>query len=249
MKKFLLFILTVFILFQNAYAMNVFDKRGKTVVIMYHKLSENSNEWNNYCISPKTFEDDIVYLKKSGYEFLTASQLAQTDTKKRKIAVITFDDGYYSDYEYAVPILNKHSASATFFVFGGAVGTDGYMSADNIKEISQNALAEIGNHSYALHQNTPSALSILYGSGKNVSQIADDYNKNAVFLKEITGKEITALSYPNGIYSDEVDKAVKSSGVKITFSTKPYSYSSINIANPVGRKTRSAFVKIENLVK
>ena len=34
MKKFLLFILTVFILFQNAYAMNVFDKRGKTVVIM-----------------------------------------------------------------------------------------------------------------------------------------------------------------------------------------------------------------------
>lgn len=234
---------------ENAYAMNIFDKRGKIVVIMYHKLSENINEQNDYCISPSAFDSDIAYLKKSGYEFMTASQVANAKTKNRKIAVITFDDGYYSDYKYALPILNNYSACATFFVYGGAVGTTGYLSEDNIKEMSKNKLVEFGNHSYVLHQNTPSSLSILYKSKTNDDTILKDFQKNAEYLKKITGKEITALSYPNGIYSDEVDKLLKQNGVKITFSTKSYSYVSINTAVPIGRKTRSNSSKITDILR
>lgn len=249
MKKILLFLLVFLIPSVNASAFNVFDKRGKTVIIMYHKLSENSREWNDYCISPDAFEKDIVYLKKCGYEFMTASQLVNEKNKNRKIAVITFDDGYYSDYKYAVPILKKHSANATFFIYGNAVGTSGYMSEENIKEISEYDFVEIGNHSYKLHGNTPTQLSVLYGNRKKTAEIVDDYKKNSDFLKGITGREVKSLSYPNGLYTPEIDKALRAQGIKITFSTESFSYVSVNTAVPVGRKTRSISSQIENLIR
>lgn len=249
MKKFLLFLLIFLIPSVNAGAFNVFDKRGKIVIIMYHKLSENSREWNDYCISPDAFEKDIEYIKRCGYEFMTASQLADENTKNRKIAVITFDDGYDSDCKYAVPILKKHAASATFFIYGDAVGTNGYMTEENIKEISSYDFVEIGNHSYKLHDNSSAQLSVLYGNRKNTAEIVDDYEKNSEFLKNIIGREISALSYPNGLFTTEVDKCLKTRGVKITFSTEPFSYVSVNTAVPVGRKTRSASSQIENLMR
>lgn len=43
--------------------------------------------------------------------------------------------------------------------------------------------------------------------------------KNNALLEEICGKKITALSYPNGEYSERADAALKKQGIKITFST------------------------------
>lgn len=249
MKKILAVFISAVFLCQSVFAVNVFESRGRVVVLMYHMLSENSKIWGDFCISPKVFENDIEYLKKNGYEFLTPSQLAAENTKNRKIAVITFDDGYLSDYQYALPILKKHSAKAAFFVIGSQIGKPGYMTADNIKEMAQSGYAEIGNHSYALHNLTASALTMLFRGGKSNAEIVKDYQKNAELLKKITGSDINSLSYPNGIFSDNVDKALRKSGVKTTFSTKPYSYAQINVSAPIGRKTRTSAAKLTNLMK
>lgn len=249
MKKFLIICLAVCTLYTHVSAMPLFSERGNTVVITYHRLSKQPLMWNDYCISPEQFEKDILFLKSKGYEFYKASQLASKKTEGKKIAVITFDDGYDSDFLYALPILEKHGACATFFIFGEGIGKNEYMSVQQLKQLSEKDCVEIGNHSYALHSRHKSTLEIMYGSGKQDKQIIEDFEKNDAFIAEITGKSALVLSYPNGVYSETVDKYLKNNGKTVTFSTKEMKFQNIEKEKPVGRKNRGAALKKENLLK
>jgi peptidoglycan/xylan/chitin deacetylase (PgdA/CDA1 family) len=63
-----------------------------------------------------------------------------------KIAIITFDDGWKSQYENAKPILDKYNFKATFYVICDNVGKDGRLGWQEIKQL-QNEGHEIGSHS------------------------------------------------------------------------------------------------------
>ena len=251
MKKlsFVCLITTLLALFSSASAsaMPFFGNgSGNVLVLTYHRLSTDSAMANDYTITPDTFESDIKLLKENGYEFLKASQLGGAFSKGRKIAVITFDDGYKSDIEYAVPILEKYSACATFFIVGGFIGQDGYMSKDDVKLLSQKDCCEIGNHSYATHAQLPSTLSIMYRNGGYDGNIVADFQKNNAFLLEITGKTPTAVSYPYGIFNLSVDKSLRDLGITVTFSTAEIPYKPSPI--PIGRKNRGHGRDIKKLL-
>ncbi|MDD6734986.1 MAG: polysaccharide deacetylase family protein [Clostridiales bacterium] len=245
--SFLLIMITLFAVVLKASAMPLFDKNGKVVVITYHKISEITAEWGEYCISPKIFEEDIKYLKKEGYEFVKASCLAKVSLKGKKTAVITFDDGYESDYKYAVPILEKYGACATFFVFGGGINAKDYLSTAEITEMSKKSCVEIGNHSDRLHTKKYSTLSVMYRDKKYKNEIIGDFYSNAQLIKQLTGYTPTALSYPNGIYSKEIDEALKNSGYCVTFSTVETRFRALT-DSPAGRKNRGYDRKIKDIV-
>ncbi len=178
MKRFICGIICIFVIFtQSVFAAGGYNpvlKRlravdsNSTLILMYHKLSEKSSENGDFCIKPQEFEADIKLLCESGYTFLTASELAAAKKEKgdRKIAVITFDDGYESDYIYAVPILEKYGAKATFFVFGGAIGKKEYMTREQVKFLADSKCAEIGNHSFEFHSKSVAEVKMLYMSKK-----------------------------------------------------------------------------------
>lgn len=243
---FFIIIAVLILLFSSAFAMPIFDNQGKVIILTYHRLSKDISMSNDYTVTPDTFEADIKLLKEKGYEFLKASQLADTSLKGRKIAIITFDDGYKSDIAYAAPILEKYSAYATFFVIGEMIGKDGYMSEDDIKNLSQKDCCEIGNHSYSMHNKLSSTLSMMYRSGKYNESIIYDFKKNNALLQGITGTVPSAVSYPNGIYNVVIDKALRQSGIAVTFSTSETSYKSAIV--PIGRRNRGHNRDINNLL-
>lgn len=248
MKGYVLFIAiaVIFVFFASASAMPIFDKKGNVLVLTYHRLNTDSNMANDYTVTPETFENDIKLIKDNGYEFLKASQLSNTSLKGRKVAVITFDDGYKSDLEYAAPILEKYSACATFFVIGEMIGKDGYMSEEDIKLLSQKDCCEIGNHSYSIHNKLSTTLSMMYRSGKYNESIIYDFKKNNAILQGITGILPTSASYPNGIYNAAVDNALSQAGITTTFSTAETPYKSALV--PIGRRNRGQNRDINNLL-
>lgn len=65
-------------------------------------------------ISQEYFEAVLLCLADNGFQFVTVSELKQqSDTDKR--VALTFDDGYSDNFEFALPLLQKLKASATFF--------------------------------------------------------------------------------------------------------------------------------------
>ena len=76
---------------------------------MYHHLEDNIN--NTTVISPKSFENQMKLLKMEGYQAISAQQLYDYLNDQaplpQKPVLITFDDGYFSNYEKAYPILKN----------------------------------------------------------------------------------------------------------------------------------------------
>ena len=86
----------------------------------------------------------------------------------------------------------------------------------------------------------------MHNNEKYVSVVAD-FAKNTDYLEKITGKKITSLSYPNGLYSLKVNSEIIKSGIKITFSTGNEKYI-FESQTPVGRKNRAHSINIEDLI-
>ncbi|MBE7015595.1 MAG: polysaccharide deacetylase family protein [Ruminococcaceae bacterium] len=221
---------------------------NNVLILMYHLISDVPSHWSDFCISSAELEADVKLLSEKGYRFCTVSELA-TVSNDEKIAVITVDDGYKSDYTKILPIIKKYNAKATFFVFGGALNTPEYMSSAELLALSSNSCVEIGNHSYLLHENTIPQIRALYEDTANADSIVEDFMKNKAILESIIGKEVTSLSYPNGFHNSVVDQKLKNNGVVTTLLTQERYESVANVRQPLGRFNRGRNTVLANLVK
>ena len=90
-------------------------------VLMFHrvlpdKLIKQPNAYSTFgtLITQEYFEAVLSCLANNGFQFVTVSDLTlhrETD----KLVALTFDDGYSDNLEFALPLLQKFKATATFF--------------------------------------------------------------------------------------------------------------------------------------
>lgn len=90
----------------------------KVLCLLYHRIHPVRDDIYHLTVSPKHFEEQIKYLKNHFPIFRFEEDWAE---KREDGVVITFDDGYEDNYEYALPILEKYKAPATVFVATGYV--------------------------------------------------------------------------------------------------------------------------------
>ena len=236
MKYFAMLLICIMLLFCTASA-------AEPIILMYHRLS-NTEASDAYTITPRTFEQDIIYLKNKGYKFCTAKEFAEAVKAKNTsdLAVITFDDGYSSDYIYALPILEKYDAKATFYIIGSKINTTGYMTTQQLKQLSLSDKVQLGNHFYEIHDYTRDNLSSMYKTEPH--KIKADYDRNIKFIKSITGIMVTTASYPYGVYGNYFDYMIKNEGT-VRFCSKEEPPQSSN--TPYGRYTRSATTTLNRI--
>ena len=248
-------LLLVFSFSHTAFASPFFERNYKQIntnpvtILMYHMFSENPEEWSTYCTSPQVLENDIIYLKNQGYEFLTANELATEyiPNPYKKVVLLTLDDGYESDYQYVLPLLEKYGVKATFFVTGSHIGLDRYLTKEMLLSLSQSPYAEIGNHSYLNHSNSYEKIQEMLETQPEI--YAKDFLTNRAFLESIIKKPVTSLSYPNGLYNRSVNAMVLMQGHRITLSTdlQRFVYGAGDI--PFGRINRPHNAEISELMK
>jgi peptidoglycan/xylan/chitin deacetylase (PgdA/CDA1 family) len=104
----------------------IFDRLAKfypitpLAIVMYHNIGKKEIAWLNQKPFPiQMFEMQIRYLKKAGYSILPlgeALSLISKGKSPKRIAVLTFDDGYNGVYKYAFPIIRKYNIRCTVFV-------------------------------------------------------------------------------------------------------------------------------------
>ena len=212
-------------------------------ILMYHHLSEDVT--NSEMVSPEQFEVQIRALSEAGYTGVSFDELQayvlRGEPLPEKPVVITFDDGYRSNYTLAYPILQKYGMKATIFAVGVSFGTDHYKDTDyaitphfgaaEAAEMTASGLISIQSHTYDMHQwppyETGSAVreNILQLSSESeeayVQALTEDFTRSRALLEGATGRPVDVLAYPAGQYSTLTQVTLQSLGVHVTLSTNP----------------------------
>ncbi len=183
-------------------------------ILYYHSVLPDAEvtTHNEVTISPEKLKEELMIVKELGYTTITISELTDylnnNNPIPEKSIVITFDDGYTDNYVHAFPILKELNMKATIFMIASQVDSGYYMSASQLKEMSDYGIdieSHTDNHVYL------DKLSY----EKQLKELKDSKEK----LEKILGKNVTSIAYPYGNYNEDTKRAVIDAGYTLAFTT------------------------------
>ncbi len=92
-------------------------------VLIYHHINPHAGD--TVTVTPEIFTSQMRFLTDEGYQTLSIDELLEFINGNKiitqKAVVITFDDGWLDNFNYAVPILANHKFKAAFFIISARV--------------------------------------------------------------------------------------------------------------------------------
>ncbi len=186
-------------------------------ILIYHAVREyrpgDSATARQYIITPETLEKELRFLKDQHLNSVSFAQLADALDNGTPLpsdpVIISFDDGWQSQYRSAVPLLKKYGFRATFFIFTNGIGAKHFMTADQLRELADAGM-EIGSHS-----RSHPYLARIADARRLRQEIFDSRTK----LEKVLGRPVTAFAYPFGHYTPQIVELVKEAGYRAARST------------------------------
>lgn len=91
-------------------------KYGERILVFHGIDKVGETKYNSRFHSEVFFEEFITYITQN-YNVISLADFYQNNFKENTLNIaLTFDDGYLNNYNYAIPILEKHNVPATFFI-------------------------------------------------------------------------------------------------------------------------------------
>ena len=188
----------------------------KIPILLYHNfvttVSESDLDNFNYINTPESFEENIKTLIENGYTIMSMKELNDCDAGKMKLPekpiIITFDDGYYSNYEYIYPILKQYNVKVSIFIITDKIGQeiDGikYLGWEECLEMQNSGLVEIFSHSkkHVFYDRFP------------IRELSDDVLESYEMIEKHLGKQdLKVFAYPYGAYTKETVRTLQNNGI------------------------------------
>ncbi len=204
-------------------------------ILMYHSISKTETK-GDYIITVDSFEEDLKFLTENGYTTIVMDDLinytqGKTDLPEKPI-VLTFDDGYFNNYAYAYPLLEKYNCRAVISVIG--YYTELYSNSPDenpayshitwtdINKMKDSGLIEFQNHSYNLHTTDKGRNGAKKKRGEPLEQykkkLTDDLQKLQDAFSTNTNYIPTTFTYPFGGVSEASFDIIKEMGFKASLS-------------------------------
>ena len=193
-------------------------------ILMYHNLAQEGS--GNDTISVQRFEEHLAALQDAGYTTITFQDLLayveQGTELPEKPVLLTFDDGYESNYTLAYPLLQQYQMKATIFVIGVSMGKDTYkdtgqamiphFTQEQAAEMEASGLVAIESHGYDMHEvqgrdPEPIRVGILPREDESEWDYAAFLQEDCQAMTDLLGKTPGVLAYPYG-YASELSEVV-----------------------------------------
>lgn len=219
-------------------------------VLSYHEVTAAADALvPAYAVTPTNFVRQMDWLRNRGYRFVSLSEVIAATEGRRplpdKAVLITFDDGYQSVYVNAWPILRMMKIPAVIAVVGswleekGTVNFDGksiprsqLLSWDELREMHESGLVEIGSHSFDLHHGVqanpqgnrePATTARRYLPDRQRyedeaayrQRLFNDLKHNNDLIRSYTGATPRVIAWPYGRYNAPAREIAERLGLRV----------------------------------
>ncbi len=182
-------------------------------ILTYHKITDR-REMGLNTVPPRLFDRQMELLRELNYSPITFRDVSRGNVPPKPV-IITFDDGYTSVFENALPVLEKFGYSAVIFIITGYIGRDNtwdvnlggikfpHLTAEQIKDLADQGM-EIGSHG-----TTHRAFTFL-----PEEQVSGELKESVQEISTITGNPPLTVAYPFGIQNKTVRELARHSGFR-----------------------------------
>jgi peptidoglycan/xylan/chitin deacetylase (PgdA/CDA1 family) len=213
----------------------VVDQTAQVIIFCYHRLVDKVR-YPGTEITPAAFEAQMKELKDRGITVISMQDLLAWKRGEKNIpprcAVISFDDGWKSQYEVAWPILKKFGYPVTMFIYtegvrGGALGGGEAITWEQLGDMRDNGV-DIQAHS-ATHQDLREGHNIMLAStggkrtrAKLTGPQYEQWVQNEVvgckqLLEQRLGIKVNCFAVPFGNYNEHVKELARNAGYEAMF--------------------------------
>lgn len=181
-------------------------------ILMYHHIRNFNdpadNIGTNLSVSPVDFSVQLDLIESRGYETINFIDILNNNIPDKPV-ILTFDDGYDNFFIHAYPELKKRNMKAVANIIVGSIGKSGYMTAEQIIEISNNDI-EIGSHTMS-HPDLSTSKET-----KAINEIGESKTR----LEGVINKQIISFCYPAGKFNENTKLITKEAGYGFATTTK-----------------------------
>jgi peptidoglycan/xylan/chitin deacetylase (PgdA/CDA1 family) len=213
----------------------VVDQTAQTIIFCYHRLVDKIR-YPGTEITPADFEAQMKQLKDAGITVVSLQDLLAWKRGEKNIpprcAVITFDDGWKSQYEVAWPIMKKFGYPFTMFIYtegvrGGSLGGGEAITWEQLADMRDNGV-DIEAHS-ATHQDLREGHNIMLAStgGKRTRTkltgppyeqwVQNEVVGSKELLEQRLGIKANCFAVPFGNYNEHVKEIARNAGYEAMF--------------------------------
>src|SRR5438876_5586294 len=213
----------------------VVDQTAQTIIFCYHRLVDKIR-YPGTEITPAAFEAEMKQLKDAGITVISMQDLLAWKRGEKNIpprcAVITFDDGWKSQYEVGWPIMKKFGYPFTMFIYtegvrGGSLGGGEAITWEQLADMRDNGV-DIQAHT-ATHQDLREGHNIMLaapGGKRTRTKLTgpqyEQWVQNEVvgckqLLEQRLGIKVNCFAVPFGSYNEHVKEIARNAGYEAMF--------------------------------
>ncbi len=213
----------------------VVDQTAQTIIFCYHRFVDKVR-YPGTEITPPAFEAEMKELKDRGITVIGMQDLLAWKRGDKNIpprcAVITFDDGWKSQYEVGWPIMKKFGYPFTMFIYtegvrGGQLGGGEAITWEQLADMRDNGV-DIEAHT-ATHQDLREGHNIMLaaagGKRTKTKLVGPEYEQwlqsEVVGCKQLLeqrlGIKVNCFAVPFGSYNEHVKEVARKAGYEAMF--------------------------------
>jgi peptidoglycan/xylan/chitin deacetylase (PgdA/CDA1 family) len=193
--------------------------KGSIPILIYHAIGKDGDAagMRNVSVTQSSFRAQMAWLHNEGYKTINDNDLNRLLLEKKQIpgknVIITFDDGYYSLYEYALPIMSEYGFTATLFLSTGYIGNeydlhdfefvrgDRQLTWEEIRTLSANGW------SIQSHGVTHVKMNVM-----DEETLAREFTISKNVIEQNLGKPVDAFAFTYGLYNKRMIDQLKLAG-------------------------------------
>ena len=176
-------------------------------ILVYHTISEpHEGSPCDEMISPERFEQQLRWLSRRRRVVPLVETLSRS--KRDSLVAITFDDGFRDNLTVALPLLERFSLPMTLFVAAGFIDEQGYLSEEELREISRHPLVKIGAHGL-WHRDLNSL---------TTDEARFELVESRRLLEDVIGQRVDLMAWPFGECSAELECLSAQCGYRASWS-------------------------------